>query len=136
MFHVFTRFIFIVLGMFFGGADKPKKDDELVFETLNADPACFHICGESQEKVSLAKRKLQELINDQYYPVEIQDKAILILSKKDWRCITDIQRKLCVSISIRNTEEQLVLIISGHWSGVNKAKSEITAILQKATKKR
>lgn len=134
MFNVFTLFVFTVLALFGGGADKPKKVENHVIETLNADPACFHICGESQAKVNLAKTKLQGLINDQYHSHEIPDNAIQSLSKEDCQSIAAIQRRLGISISTKNNQE--VLVICGHRPHVFEACAEINAILRKAKEKR
>ncbi|XP_075904598.1 poly(ADP-ribose) polymerase family member 14-related sequence 1 isoform X2 [Nelusetta ayraudi] len=125
-----------IKAMFASGADKPKKVENHVIETLNADPACFHICGESQAKVNLAKKKLQDLISDQYHSHDIPDNAIQSLSKEDCQSIAAIQRRLGISISTKNIQEQLVLVICGHRAHVFEACTEINAILRKAKEKR
>lgn len=136
MFNVFTLFVFTVLAIFTGGGDKPKKVENHVIETLNADPAFFHICGESQAKVNLAKKKLQDLINDQYHSHDIPDNAIQSLSKEDCQSIAAIQRRLGISISTKNNQEQLVVVICGHRPHVFEASTEINVILRKAKEKR
>lgn len=136
MFHVFMFVVFPVLAMLTVKADEPKKVEKLVIETLNADPACFHICGQSQVKLNLAKKKLQDLINDQYHSLDILDNAIQSLSIEDCQHISDIQRSLGISLSTKNIQEQLVLVVSGHKPDVYKASSEINAILRNAKEKR
>lgn len=122
--------------MITGGADKPKKVEKLHIKTLNADPACFHICGESQAKVNLAKKQLQELIKGQCLSLDIPDNAIQSLSEGDCQRIADIQRTLGISISTKNVQDQLVLVISGHRVSVFEASSEINMILRKAKETR
>lgn len=136
MFNVFTLFVFTVLAIFGGGADKPKKVENHVIKTLNADPACFHICGESQAKVNLAKKKLQDLIKARYHSLDIPDNAIHSLSKEDCQSIAAIQRSLGISISTKNIQEQMVLVICGHRPQVFEASTDINAILRKAKEKR
>lgn len=120
--------VFTVLG-------KAKNDDERVIETLNTDPTCFQICGESQEKVSLAKTQLQQLINDQYHSLEIEDKAIKSLSKEDSQHIVDLQRSMGVSISTKSIKKISVLIVSGYKPAVDEASRKINVILQDVKEK-
>lgn len=124
-------FAFTVLGFFGGSPDKPKKVGKHAIETLNGDPAYFHICGESKANVNLAKKKLQDLINDQYHCLDIRDKRILRLSQEDSKRITDIQRRLGISIRTENDKEQLLLVISGHKYSVFEASNEINEMLRK-----
>lgn len=125
-----------IKAIFAGGADKPKKVENHVIKTLNADPACFHICGESQAKVNLAKKKLQDLIKARYHSLDIPDNAIHSLSKEDCQSIAAIQRSLGISISTKNIQEQMVLVICGHRPQVFEASTDINAILRKAKEKR
>lgn len=136
MFNVLTLFLFTVSAIFSPTADKPKKAENYVIKTLNADPVCFHICGQTQAKVNLAKKKLQDLINNQHHSLDIPDNAIESLSKEDCQRIADIQRSSGISISTKNVQEQLVLVISGHKPDVYVASNEINEILRKTKEKR
>lgn len=136
LFRPFTILVFAIAAWFSGGADKPKKVQKLHIKTLNTDPVCFHICGESQAKVNSAKKKLQELIDGQYRSQEIQENAIQNFSEGDCQHIADIQRRLGVSVSTKNIQDQLGLVISGHKLSVYEANDEISVILRKAKERR
>lgn len=96
------------------------------------DPACFHICGESQAKVESAKQEIQKLISNQYSSVSIPDNIILSLSEADRQCIVDIQKTMSVSISTEDKQGQISLSIKGISLNVIKASSEIHDMLRKA----
>lgn len=96
------------------------------------DPACFHICGESQAKVDSAKQEIQKLFSNQYSSVSIPDNIILSLSQADRRHIVDIQKTMSVSVSTEDKQGQISLIIKGISTNVLKASNEIHDLLRKA----
>lgn len=96
------------------------------------DPACFHICGESQTKVDSAKQEIQKLISNQSSSVSIPDNIILSLSEADRQHIIDIQKTMSVSISTEDKQGQISLSINGISLNVLQASNEIHDLLRKA----
>lgn len=125
-------FVFTFIAFVTGVADTPKKKENFVIKTLNVDPACFHICGESQAKVDSAKQEIQKLISTQYSSVSIPDNIILSLSEADRRRIVDIQKTTSVSISTEEKQGQISLSIKGISLNVIKASNEIHDLLREA----
>lgn len=96
------------------------------------DPACFHICGESQARVDSAKQKINDLISKEHNRYCISDNAILSFSDADRQRIVDIQKTMSVSIRTESKQGQTLLTIEGLSRDVLKATSEISEMLRKA----
>lgn len=84
----------------------------------------------------MAKKKLQDLINEQFLCVNIPDGAVQSFSGGDYQRIADLQRSLGVSISSRKLPDHSALVISGHRPCVYEASNEINMILRKAKEER
>lgn len=63
-----------------GIADKPQKEDSRI-KSVEVEPVCFHICGESQADVDSAKKKINNLISKEHTTNIITNKAIRSLSQ-------------------------------------------------------
>lgn len=125
--------VFILSALFVGSSDKPKKvDDVIVIETVKADPACIHICGESQAKVDSAKQWISKLIDKEYDSKPISNKAIRSLSAGNIKRMVDIQKTMNVSIKTVNQKDKPQIIIEGLIKDVLKASNEIDEMLSEA----
>ncbi|KAM8749622.1 poly(ADP-ribose) polymerase family member 14-related sequence 1 isoform 1-T1 [Acanthopagrus schlegelii] len=125
-----------VKSLFVGSSDKPKKvDDVIVIETVKADPACIHICGESQAKVDSAKQWINKLIDKEYDSKPISNKAIRSLSAGNIKRMVDIQKTMNVSIKTVNQKDKPQIIIEGLTKDVLKASNEIDEMLSEAREK-
>lgn len=96
------------------------------------DPACFHICGNTQVKVDKAKQWLDDLISKEQHTICIKDNNILTLSNADHQRIVDIQKTLCVSIKTESKKANASITIEGLSKDVLKASNEIYDMLRKA----
>ncbi|KAM9347764.1 protein mono-ADP-ribosyltransferase PARP14-like [Symphorus nematophorus] len=116
--------------LFVGSAEK-KKEEDFVIETVKVDPACFHICGESQTKVDKAKKWINDLVSSEQENYSISDSAILSLSEADLKRIVDIQKTLGVSIWTDDKKTEPTITIEGLSTDVLKASREITEMVRK-----
>lgn len=105
--------------------DKPQKEGDFVIEPLKVDPACFHICGESQTRVDSAKQRINDLISNECSSHCITDDDILSLSDADHQHIADIQKTMGVSIRIESKKDRVSVTIEGLSKDVLKASKEI-----------
>ncbi|XP_069389111.1 protein mono-ADP-ribosyltransferase PARP14-like [Paralichthys olivaceus] len=121
------------LKSFFGSgtAGKRQKDGGFVINVVAVDPACFHICGDTQAKVDSAKRWIDDLITKDQNTNAILDTAILSFSPADYQHIFDIQKIVGVSIRIESKQGQASLTIEGFSQDVLKATTEIHRMLKK-----
>ncbi|XP_062312355.1 protein mono-ADP-ribosyltransferase PARP14-like isoform X2 [Osmerus eperlanus] len=119
---------------FFGltGTQKPQKDKEFVIEGKRADPACFHICGDSQTRVDHAKQLISDLITDQQFSNSIKDNAILSLSDPDRQRIRDMEATMDVSVTLEYASSQAVITVEGMSKDVSKTTNEIHEMLRRA----
>ncbi|XP_044073695.1 poly(ADP-ribose) polymerase family member 14-related sequence 1 isoform X2 [Siniperca chuatsi] len=113
-------------------ADKPRKEGDFVIEALKVDPACFHICGESQARVDSAKQWINDLISKEHISTCISDNSILSFSDADHQRIVDIQKTMSVSIRTESKKAQVSVTIEGLSKDVLKASSEIHEMLRVA----
>ncbi|KAM7380823.1 hypothetical protein PAMP_004095 [Pampus punctatissimus] len=113
-----------------GNPDKPQKGD-FVIEALEVDAACFHICGDSQTNVDLAKHWINDLIDKEYNSINIPDDSILSFADEDYQCIADIQKTMGVSIRTESKKDQASLTIEGLSKNVLRASNEIHDMLRK-----
>lgn len=125
-------FYFVLLALFIATADKPQKEGDFIIEPLKVDPACFHICGNSQTNVDSAKHRINDLISAELNTSDIQDSAILSFSDTDYKHIENIQKTLGVSIRIESKKDQASVIIEGLSKDVLKATNEIHEMVRKA----
>ena len=124
---------FVLLAFFISGsADKPQDEGDFVFEALEVDAACFHICGDSQTKVDSAKQWINDLISKEYNTVNIVDNSVRSFSKADYQQIVDIQKKMGVSIRIESKKAQATVTIEGNSKNVLEANNEIYRMLKRA----
>ena len=114
-----------------GTTDKHRKDEDFVITLVAFDPACFHICSDTQAKVLLAKQWINDLIAKDQNINTIKDAAIHSFSDADHQQIIDIQKTVGVSIMIEGKKDQVELTVEGFSNGVNKAVSEIYAMMQR-----
>ncbi|XP_041663634.1 poly(ADP-ribose) polymerase family member 14-related sequence 1 isoform X2 [Cheilinus undulatus] len=121
-----------IKSLFSGTTEKPKKEDDFVIEPLEMDPACFHICSDSQAKVDSAKMWINDLIIKEESNNKIQDNAILSLSDADHKKIVDIQKNMFVSIRTENKSGHASITIEGLSKNVLKATNVIHEMLRKA----
>ncbi|XP_067107878.1 protein mono-ADP-ribosyltransferase PARP14-like isoform X2 [Osmerus mordax] len=119
---------------FFGltGTQKPQKDKEFVIEGKRADPACFHICGDSQTRVDHAKQLISDLITNQQFSNSIKDNAILSLSDPDRQRIRDMEATMDVSVTLEYASSQAVITVEGMSKDVSKTTNEIHEMLRRA----
>ncbi|XP_071344165.1 poly(ADP-ribose) polymerase family member 14-related sequence 1 isoform X2 [Trachinotus anak] len=113
-------------------ASKPQKEGDFVIEALKIDPACFHICGDSQADVDSAKKWINDLITSEQDMDLISDSAILSLSDADYQRIADIQKTMGVSIRTESKKNKATISIEGLSKDVLKASKEINGMLKKA----
>ncbi|CAJ1078796.1 protein mono-ADP-ribosyltransferase PARP14-like isoform X4 [Xyrichtys novacula] len=120
------------IASFFGiSTDDPQKAEDIVIYPLLADPACFHICSDSQAKVDSAKKWINDLITKEYITDYIADTGILNLSDADRQQIADIQKTEKVVIRIQSKNNQALITIEGLSSNVYKATKMISEMLKK-----
>ncbi|XP_038138809.1 protein mono-ADP-ribosyltransferase PARP14-like [Cyprinodon tularosa] len=110
-----------------------KKQDQKVFdfETIEVEPTLFHICGDSQNSIDAAKKKINDLISDQQGSMEITDNDILNLSLADCQRIVDIQKSMGVSIKHHINNGQASIVIEGLNKDVLQASKEADMMLRK-----
>lgn len=96
------------------------------------DPACFHICGNSQARVDSIKQKINDLISKEQSKQCIEDNAILNFCDADRQRLVDIQKTMSVSIMTEHKHGKMSLIIEGLHKDVLKAIKEIHDMLSKA----
>ncbi|XP_060945028.1 protein mono-ADP-ribosyltransferase PARP14-like [Limanda limanda] len=121
-----------IKSFFVGGTDdKPRKEENFVIKPVACDPACFHICGDTQAKVASAKQWINDLITKDQSTNTIKDTAILSFSDADYQQIINIQKTVGVSIMIEGKKDQVELTIEGFSNGVLKATAEIYTMMKK-----
>ncbi|XP_032422915.1 protein mono-ADP-ribosyltransferase PARP14-like isoform X3 [Xiphophorus hellerii] len=112
-------------------ADNKQENEVYDIETVKVEPTFFHICGSSQAKVDVAKKKINDLISNEQFSTEIADNDILNLSSADCQRIVDIQMKMSVRIQKQSTNGQTSFIIEGLSKDVLRANREIDNMLKK-----
>ncbi len=95
------------------------------------EPACFHICGESQARVDSAKQWINDLITREHHSISIRDQAILRFSDADQQRIVDLQKAMSVSIRTESKKGQASMTIEGLSKNVLKATDAIHDMLRK-----
>lgn len=120
-----------IKALFTGGAEKPQEKGDFVNEPVKVEPACFHICGDSQAKVDLAKQWIDDLISKEQFSISIPENAILSFSDADHQQIVDIQKTMSVSIRIESKKAQASLTIEGLSKDVLQAHKVINDMVRK-----
>lgn len=119
-----------MVSAFFGGGSSTKQTTREALVTVEAEPTHFHICGDSQAKVDLAKTWINDLINKEQHSNTISDLAIADFSDADQRILVDLQIKLGVRIILDNTTQPTLKI-----EGFSKDVLEVTATIYQMLKK-
>lgn len=125
-------FDFVLIAFFIGSPDKPQKDEDFIIEALKVEPACFHICGNSQTDIDSAKQWINDLIFSELNTTVIDDNAILSFSDTDYQYIENIQKTVGVSVRVESKKGQASVTIEGLCKDVLKANNDIHDILRKA----
>uniref|UniRef100_A0A3Q0R8Y3 Poly [ADP-ribose] polymerase n=1 Tax=Amphilophus citrinellus TaxID=61819 RepID=A0A3Q0R8Y3_AMPCI len=112
--------------------EKPKKEKYFVIEGLKVEATCFHICGETQAKVDIAKKWIHEKISKEHHSMEIEDNAILRFSDADRQKIFDMQKTMDISITTESNKPKATITIEGLSRDVLRANTEINKMLSKA----
>ncbi|XP_028992073.1 poly(ADP-ribose) polymerase family member 14-related sequence 1 [Betta splendens] len=123
------------MSLFTGGAAPPQDGEDFIIEALKVDPACFHICGDTQTNVDLVKTRINELISSEINATTISEKAILHFSDADYNKIADIQRNLGVSIRTKSKNGDASITIEGLSKDVLKASTQIHKMMWEAKNK-
>lgn len=109
---------------------KPQKDEDFFIDPVEVDPACFHICGNSQKDIDSAKQWISDLLMKEVKSVDIQDDAFLSFSDADHQRIQDIQIRMSVSIKTVSKDAQASITVEGLSKDVLDACNEIHRMLQ------
>ncbi|XP_056145432.1 poly(ADP-ribose) polymerase family member 14-related sequence 1 [Lampris incognitus] len=122
------------LKSFFTGdsTSKSQKTEDFVIEGKKVDPACFHICSDSQAKVDSAKQWISKLISKEESEVHIDDKSIPNLTSADQKRLINIQMSMDVRLRTERKNSNMSIIIDGLSADVLKATTEIHEMLKKA----
>uniref|UniRef100_A0A3B5AGG8 Poly [ADP-ribose] polymerase n=1 Tax=Stegastes partitus TaxID=144197 RepID=A0A3B5AGG8_9TELE len=111
--------------------EKLQMEGDIVIEGLQVDPACFHICGDTQADVDLAKQWIDNLISTEQTSVTISDYTIISFSGADHQQIVEIQKTLGVSIKTEIINAQASVTIEGLSKDVLQASNQIHQMLKK-----
>uniref|UniRef100_A0A8C5HA66 Poly [ADP-ribose] polymerase n=1 Tax=Gouania willdenowi TaxID=441366 RepID=A0A8C5HA66_GOUWI len=121
--HVFSAF-------FYGKSlEKHQRNGDFVVAPVQTDPACFHICSDSQTNIDRAKQWINHMVAQELHNLAIKDDAILHFSDSDYKLINEIQRKLSVSITTESKQAVASVIIEGLNKDVLLASNEIYKML-------
>uniref|UniRef100_A0A3Q0R4U9 Poly [ADP-ribose] polymerase n=1 Tax=Amphilophus citrinellus TaxID=61819 RepID=A0A3Q0R4U9_AMPCI len=124
---------FVLSALFTGGnTEKPKKEEDCVSEVLKVEATCFHICGETQAKVDIAKKWINEKISKEHQSMEIEDNAILRFSDADRQKIFHMQKTMGICITTESNKPKATITIEGLSRDVLRANAEIIKMLRKA----
>ncbi|KAG5833574.1 hypothetical protein ANANG_G00277340 [Anguilla anguilla] len=115
-----------------GEKEDRKKAKKLSLEGKTFDPAIFHLCGDSQDRVEKGKRWIQNLFQQELTFQEIRDEAILDLSEEDHRKLRELQQSLQVSVKLEEGDPEASIIVEGLSRDILKAMSYIQDMLKKA----
>ncbi|XP_040897571.1 protein mono-ADP-ribosyltransferase PARP14-like isoform X2 [Toxotes jaculatrix] len=96
-----------VTSFFTGSGDERSGTDGVDLEGEEFEPTVFQLCADNEKAVSLAKKKIQELIVAEQAESSITDPFISQLSQADMDELRALQRKLTVSIRLdKGLEDQ------------------------------
>ncbi|XP_030613963.1 protein mono-ADP-ribosyltransferase PARP14-like [Archocentrus centrarchus] len=108
-----------------------KQDKDFDIKSLKVDPTCFHICGDTQANVDLAKKLLHDKASQERQTTKIEDNAIRTFSKADHLKIFDMQKTMGISIKIECSTPKPTITIEGLSSDVLNAKAEIIKMISR-----
>lgn len=115
-----------------GSAERSKKEEQdFIIEGLKVGATCFHICGDAQTKVDLAKKWIIEKISQEHQSMEIEDNSILSFSDAHRQKVVDMQKTMGISIKFEPNKPKATITIEGLSKDVLKANAEITKMLVK-----
>ncbi|CAI5656799.1 unnamed protein product [Oreochromis niloticus] len=120
-----------IKSLFTGGSTENPKTEKDVVESLKVEATCFHICGDTQANVDLAKKLLHDKIFQARQTIKIEDNGVLRFSDEDRQKITDMQKTMGISIKIESSKPKATLIIEGLSNDVLRANSELSKMLSK-----
>ncbi|XP_028292547.1 poly(ADP-ribose) polymerase family member 14-related sequence 1 isoform X2 [Gouania willdenowi] len=119
-----------VKAFFYGKSlEKHQRNGDFVVAPVQTDPACFHICSDSQTNIDRAKQWINHMVAQELHNLAIKDDAILHFSDSDYKLINEIQRKLSVSITTESKQAVASVIIEGLNKDVLLASNEIYKML-------
>jgi poly [ADP-ribose] polymerase 10/14/15 len=101
---------------------------DFVFMDKEVDPACFHICGDSQAKVDEAKQWVKDLILKEQDSSIITDDAIINLTTSDRQRISNMINTMGVRVEQESSQDKLT--IEGITKDVLKVTDESQKMLQ------
>ncbi|XP_017288568.1 protein mono-ADP-ribosyltransferase PARP14-like [Kryptolebias marmoratus] len=113
------------------GAEQQNKN--LVLEREEFEPAVFQLCADNQKAVSLAKRRINELIVAEQATRTITDQYINQLTQADVAELQSLQRKLTVSLRLdrRQEDHEPRIHLEGLTRDVFSAESAVRDIIRK-----
>ncbi|KAL0993426.1 hypothetical protein UPYG_G00107720 [Umbra pygmaea] len=111
--------------------DRPPKNESFVLVDKEIDPACFHICGDSQAKVNEAKQWVEDLVLKEQHSTSIKDDAIRSLSFSDNQRILEMQKSMRVRVQEDLQSPEASLTIMGVTKDVLQLTSEIEKMLRR-----
>ncbi|XP_015250570.1 PREDICTED: poly [ADP-ribose] polymerase 14 [Cyprinodon variegatus] len=121
------------ISSFFGFGTEERIRSNFVLEKEEFEPAVFQLCAGNQRNLSLAKKKISDLILLEQAQRTIDDQYINQLSQEDIKELNSLQKKLTVSIRLeRGREDQEPRIqLEGLTRDVLTAESDIRNIIRK-----
>ncbi|KAM9810565.1 protein mono-ADP-ribosyltransferase PARP14-like [Neosynchiropus ocellatus] len=117
----------------FGKSEKePLSPSQLVVKREEFEPAVFQLCADNHKSLTLAKKKIEDLIVDEQFTRTISDWYIAQLSRGDISQLEALQREMTVRIRLdKGTEEQMPHIhLEGLTRDVSNAESTIRELLR------
>lgn len=114
-------------------AEGPEKK-EFVLVDEEFEPVVFQLCGESEEDVKEAKDLIDSLIVKEHVKTEIQDSAINYFGQEESAALSDLQRKLTVSIQLSRSGPEPAFMIEGLTRDVMLAMDRIREMIRKVEK--
>ncbi|XP_047448843.1 protein mono-ADP-ribosyltransferase PARP14-like isoform X2 [Mugil cephalus] len=119
--------------LFSGFTEEQPRAEGLVLESEEFEPTVFQLCADDNKAVTLAKKRINELIVAEQAERTIQDMYIGHLSQADISELNALQKKLTVSIRLdRGQEEQEPKIhLEGLTRDVFTAESAVRDIIRR-----
>lgn len=118
---------------FLGLGAEQQSSTNFVLERQEFDPAVFQLCADNQRNLSMAKKRMNDLVLAEQAQRTISDQYISHFSQDDITELQNLQRKLTVSIRLeRGQEEQESRIhLEGLTRDVLTAESDIRNIIRR-----
>lgn len=109
-----------------------QTSSDFVIEPLKPTPLCFHICGESAQKIDLAKKKINSILTKRLQSHCIKDENVLSLTSKDHQELKVIQQRVGVGIRVECTNGEGVITVEGLAADMVTVTSQIHEMLKVA----